>query len=187
MLIGLTGKAQAGKDTVGKILVEEHGFTRIAFADALKRVLLDIDPYIPSQNVPLSTYLEWLDDGAHDYAAAWDWAKQDPNVRGLLQRLGVAVRAHNENYWVNAAFDGVFDPHQRVVVTDVRFPNEVKAVLAREGRVFRVLRDGAGVNNHISETALDHYELPEIANNSSLDDLRVQVASLVAAMGGLVA
>src|SRR4051812_11153513 len=38
-VIGLVGFAGSGKDTVGQYLVEEHGFTSIAFADPLKDCL----------------------------------------------------------------------------------------------------------------------------------------------------
>lgn len=41
MIIGIVGFAQTGKDTVAKIL-SEHGFQRVAFADALKRVTMRI-------------------------------------------------------------------------------------------------------------------------------------------------
>ena len=35
-LIGLTGKARSGKDTVANYLFNQHGYTRIAFADPVK-------------------------------------------------------------------------------------------------------------------------------------------------------
>lgn len=35
-VVGLTGVARSGKDTVGRMLVERYGFTRVAFADGLK-------------------------------------------------------------------------------------------------------------------------------------------------------
>ena len=185
MLIGLTGKAQAGKDTVGNILVDEHGFTRVAFADALKEVLYDIDPFLPGQNVRLSDYLTWLDD---DYVAAWDLAKKLPEVRGLLQRTGQAVRVFDEDYWVKAVLNFLDTARpERVVITDVRMPNEYRAIIDRSGLVFRVLRDGSGVNNHITETALDSYAMPEIVNDGSIEDLKHRVAAVVASLGGLSA
>jgi dephospho-CoA kinase len=35
-LIGITGKARSGKDTIARHLWAQHAFTRIAFADPLK-------------------------------------------------------------------------------------------------------------------------------------------------------
>jgi hypothetical protein len=37
MIIGITGRAGAGKDTVADILVERHSFVRVALADEIKR------------------------------------------------------------------------------------------------------------------------------------------------------
>lgn len=41
MLVGLVGRAGAGKDTVAEVLVARHGFRRMAFADKLKEILSD--------------------------------------------------------------------------------------------------------------------------------------------------
>jgi hypothetical protein len=38
VIIGLSGGAGTGKDTVANILVEQHGFYKIAFADEIKRI-----------------------------------------------------------------------------------------------------------------------------------------------------
>ena len=46
MIIGISGYATAGKDTIGEILVENHGFRRIAFADKLREVLLALNPIV---------------------------------------------------------------------------------------------------------------------------------------------
>ena len=48
MIIGLTGYAQSGKDTVAKILVENYGFTRIAFADKIREFLYETNPMYDS-------------------------------------------------------------------------------------------------------------------------------------------
>ena len=62
-----------------------------------------------------------------------------------------------------------------------------QAVIERSGLVFRVIRDGAGVNDHVTETALDQYAMPEIDNNGSLEDLEHRVASVVSSLGGYAA
>jgi dephospho-CoA kinase len=41
-LIGVTGFARSGKDTVGQILVREHNYVRFAFADPIKKMIADM-------------------------------------------------------------------------------------------------------------------------------------------------
>jgi hypothetical protein len=162
LLVGLSGYAQTGKDTSGAMMVEEAGFTRLAFADALKSVALDSDTDLRN---------------AVRYAG-WEETKQShPHARLFLQHLGVAARDHiDQDVWVNAALRNV-SPGGRFVVTDVRFPNEAAAIRARGGFVVRVERPGTGpVNAHASETALDDFEFDAtLRNTGTLDDLRSRV------------
>lgn len=41
MIVGLSGQAGAGKDTVADFLVEHHGFVKIALADPIKRAAME--------------------------------------------------------------------------------------------------------------------------------------------------
>jgi dephospho-CoA kinase len=47
MIIGLSGYAQSGKDTVAKVLVEKYGYRRVAFADPIRDLLYGMDPLVP--------------------------------------------------------------------------------------------------------------------------------------------
>lgn len=159
-LIGLCGYARSGKDEVAKILSAERGFTRVAFADALREVAYLADPH----------FLRPLVD-----AYGWEAAKKEPKVREFLQDLGVAVRTVlGPSTWVDVA---LHSPHPYTVVSDVRFPNEAAAIRERGGQIWRVTRPGTGpVNAHESETALDS-DVPDrvIRNTGTLDDLRREV------------
>jgi dephospho-CoA kinase len=46
MIIGLSGYSRSGKDEVAKILVEDYGFTRIAFADKIRELLYEMNPIV---------------------------------------------------------------------------------------------------------------------------------------------
>ncbi len=78
MIIGLSGYAQSGKDTVAELLCLNYGFKRIAFADAIREGVVRLNPM--------------LDDGirvadlVEDYG--WDVAKGNTEVRRLLQVFG---------------------------------------------------------------------------------------------------
>lgn len=104
----------------------------------------------------------------------WDNAKQEPQVRRLLQDLGVAARKLiDEDIWVKVALRSV-SPGDRVVITDVRFENEAKHISELGGQLWRVKRPGVeAVNAHISETQMDGYKVDQIfLNNGSIDDLK---------------
>lgn len=179
-IVGLIGHKQAGKDTLAAYLVAGHGYTRVAFADALKRVTLKLNPWVA---VPVghSHHFRKLADLVRELG--WDGAKQIPEVRVFLQELGVAVRDEDEDFWVRTAM-AKMPSDSPVVVTDVRFPNEVTAVSA-QGSIVRVTRhdadEAAAHDPHISEHALDGYEADlTVDNNGSLDDLETQAAAVAA-------
>jgi hypothetical protein len=170
-LIGLTGYAQSGKDTVASILVEKYGYTRIAFADKIREFLYGINPMVACSP---TGYLQDLVN-----LVGWDAAKQEPQVRRLLQDLGVSARELlNEDIWITSALDGV-SKDERVVVTDVRFENEATMIRAMGGQLWRVKRVGFGpVNEHVSESELAGYKVDQIfVNNGTLDDLEVLVTT----------
>lgn len=170
-LIGLMGYAQVGKDTTAGVLAES-GFERIAFADALKQMLLSLDPIVTDGSEPqrrVSSVVE---------SEGWEGAKRIPEIRRLLQRLGTEAgrQVLGDGIWVDTAFQNVRHGG-KFVITDVRFPNEVAAVRKWGGKLWRVTRDGYGpVNGHASETAVDHVD-PDvvISNNADIDALWIEV------------
>jgi hypothetical protein len=170
-LIGLTGYAQSGKDTVASILVEKYGYTRIAFADKIRDFLYGINPMVACSP---TGYLQDLVN-----LVGWDNAKQEPQVRRLLQDLGISARELlDENIWITTAL-GKVDKDDRVVVTDVRFENEAMMIKLMGGQLWRVKRVGFGpVNEHVSESELDGYKVNQIfVNNGTLEDLEVLVTT----------
>jgi len=170
-IIGLTGYAQSGKDTLASILVEKYGYSRIAFADKIRDFLYGINPMVACSP---TGYLQDLVN-----LVGWDKAKQEPQVRRLLQDLGISARdLIDENIWVTAALGNV-DSDQRVVVTDVRFENEALMIKLMGGQLWRVKRVGVGpVNDHVSESELDGYKMDQIfLNNGTLGDLELLVTT----------
>ena len=176
MLIGLSGYAQSGKDSVAEVLVRDFGFVRIAFADKIKELLYEINPYFGYH----------LKD-AVDMGAGWDKVKQNPEVRRLLQTLGVGARTvFGEDFWVKQAMAQMNDPlRYDYVVTDVRFPNEMQAIWALNGKIWRVERPGIGsVNDHISEHAIKDEPVDlHINNTGTLEDLEKTVHNLMRHVG----
>lgn len=177
MLIGLTGYAQSGKDTLAKILVEEHGFVRIAFADKIREFLYEMNPMVDNVAFEPIYLRDRVDrDG-------WEVAKQNPHIRRALQNAGVAARkSFGEDFWVQAAFSDVRHSYN-IVVTDVRFKNEADWIKQFENSyIWRVKRSGVEpVNAHVSESEMDGYKADQIFNNNgTVDDLRDLLTSRLA-------
>lgn len=171
MIVGLSGYARVGKDTVADILVKEFGFKKVAFADKLREFLYTLDPVVlwdpnvePIPYIPSYMPLRWIiDEHGWDGYKDTGWAL---HIRQYLQRLGTECGREliDDNIWVNAAFGE--GNGQDIVIPDTRFFNEATAIKARKGVVFRVERPGVGpINNHPSETALDRWNFDGIIHN----------------------
>lgn len=143
MIIGLAGAAGCGKDTVADVLVAEHGFRRIAFADPLRAMVLTLDPFIPDgrANWDVSRLSDLVDE------FGWDTAKRNfPEVRRLLQVFGTEVIRGfvGTNFWVDYALKQMAEEPGDWVVTDCRFPNEADAIInfCNQGWVVQIVRPG---------------------------------------------
>lgn len=174
MIIGLSGYAQSGKDTVAELLCLNYGYKRVSFADPMREALLRLNPNIG--NEPLSHLV-------NDYG--WELAKHNPEVRRLLQVFGTQVgrEMFGENFWIDLAFKQV--TQDRVVFSDVRFPNEAQAIIKNGGQVWRIQREGhKPVNLHASEIAMDNWRFDDlILNHGNLNDLADEVFMLAKQKG----
>lgn len=172
VIIGISGYASSGKDTVAQILVDKFGYKRMAFADSIRDILYTLNPLAQK-----GIYIKQLVD---EYG--WDIAKQDPEVRRLLQVLGTEVGREffGDDIWVDTLIAKI-EPEDKVVITDVRFPNEAREINYLAGQIWRVNRNGIeAVNEHVSETQMDNYDFDFVINNNgSLEDLEQYITALI--------
>lgn len=173
--IGLVGYAQTGKDTAAEALAE-LGYVRVAFADGLRRALYNLNPLVQSGDEVV--YLRHLVD-----ACGWDRAKTEcEDVRELLQRMGTEAGRdiHGEDCWVDLGIREA-EKHDKVVFTDVRFPNEAAAVRRWGGGLIRIERPGTGpVNSHVSDQGLAQIACDETWTNDFPNRFEWQAAVLEA-------
>lgn len=178
-LIAFSGVARSGKDSAARVLIERHGFTRIAFADPMREALYRLNPIV----------LASKNDGGYDRLSdlvdyhGWDEVKVlYPEVRQLLQRFGTEAGRdiHGEDCWVNAAFRRA-EGLERIVITDVRFDNEARAVHKRGGLVVKVVRPGVeAVNGHVSDRGVTEHLLDRVIHNDgTLEELAYRVEALL--------
>lgn len=171
--IGLIGYAGSGKDTVATHLVR-RGYTRVAFADPVRSVLLSVNPLITRDGLRLRDAVE---------AHGWDSVKRTiPEVRVLLQGLGAGVRdSLGESVWVEHALRRMDALSGPVVVTDVRYPNEARALQRRGFSLVWVQRPGVGpANTHPSETGIPvGFADAVLTNSGSIPELYEAVDALL--------
>lgn len=174
MIVGVTGRAQHGKDTVGQRLVERFGFEQFGFASALKELALRVNPYVPLGH-PYPTVFMQLTDVVRDYG--WERAKQTKEVRRVLQELGTGVRdTVGQASWVRALSVELLEKRpSRAVITDLRFPNEADFIRESGGWLLRVTRPdfNNGVDpSHPSEAAVAGLHVDfELVNSGSIEQL----------------
>lgn len=167
MIIGLCGFAQTGKDTLANELVARLGFERRAFADTLRNVLYELNPIVYGDG-PGNV------ERVQDLVDAWGYERakiEHPEIRALLQRLGTeAGRKYiAEDIWSRVVFENAHGP--RLVIPDVRFPNEAKAIKDRGGIIVRVTREGyTPINAHVSEIAYTDQDYL-LENNGTPEEL----------------
>ncbi|MGW1277577.1 deoxynucleotide monophosphate kinase family protein [Streptomyces tsukubensis] len=176
--VALIGAAGSGKDTVGARLIERFAFVRVAFADPVRALALDLDPIIctvpgPYGPVPLRlSHIVGIE--------GWDRAKQRREVRRTLQHVGQSLRDRDPEVWVRPALDKIATADRwslPIVVTDVRYLNEARALRQRGALLVRIERPG----DH------DHQADPEAQQHRSETELATFPADAVLTNGGSLA
>lgn len=208
MIIGICGFIGSGKDTIADYLTNFHGYRRESFANSLKDAV--------------SVVFGWdrtLLEGRTKQAREWreqrdDWWSErlgrDITPRWVLQYWGTDVlrKGFHDDIWIASLENKLRSSQDNIVISDCRFPNEIKSIKNAGGLVVRVVRgpepewyDAAvSVNKgpdgnatwalshtkleklkiHASETAWvgTNFDLV-LHNDGSIDDLFAQVKGLV--------
>jgi len=209
MIIGVCGFIGSGKDTVADYLVNLHHFRRESFANTLKDAVSAVFGWD-------RTMLEGRTKQAREWREQVDtwWADrlEIPHLtpRWILQNWGTEIcrRGFHDAIWIASLENKLRNSTDDVVISDCRFPNEIKSIKKAGGIVVRVARgpepewyDAAmslnhGPNGntnwalsgrrleqlgvHASETAWVGTKFDAVLdNNSTLDDLYQQIMHLV--------
>lgn len=184
MLVAFSGMKGSGKDTAARVLIEEYGFTKIAFADALREALLVLDPLVTIEDEWQPVQLVRLSKVISEYG--WDWAKNAiPEVRRLMQVFGTEVgrMLFGENVWVDTLskkFIDLASVKTKYVITDCRFENEAKFVQDTFGIIVWVTRPGVTSDGHASEsTVVKDYADYYLTNDETIEELEEDVRMMM--------
>lgn len=164
VLVGLAGVAGSGKDVAGEHLQRYHGFTRYAFANPIRDMLHAL---MQHSGIDMRA---WSEERS---------LKEQPipgieqSYRRLAQTLGTEWgRTLDATLWLRIAGLRLGLPHQprspRMVITDVRMPNEAAWIQAMGGQVWRIDRPTAApVAKHSSEQLIGEIRADAAIDNSS--------------------
>ena len=169
MLIGVCGKAGAGKDTIADYFINNHGFQKIALADPIKRLVKDV--------FVLDDHTVYDRDAREQPLEDWpNWT-----VRKLLQFIGTELFREkiDDAIWVKSLWKKVEQNKDiNYICSDLRFPNELKyfQAHAKTGEFFciKVVRPGCNGNVGLAGHASEAYDLKgdiEIVNDGEIKDL----------------
>ena len=173
-LIGISGKMGSGKNTVASMLCDiDQEFEQKSYGHKLKQVCsiltgIPIEKFEDQEFKKTQLGIEWWPDF------------RSMSVRELLQKVGTECMRDclHPNTWVNALFAD-YKENSKWIITDVRFPNEYKAIKEFGGVVVRVSRPCISYDEHISETVLDNHKFDyKIYNEGDFNALYDQVKEL---------
>jgi hypothetical protein len=141
MIIGFVGFMGSGKDTAADYLVNFHGFRRDSFANTLKDAVAAVFGWD-------RTLLEGRTSEARVWREQVDpwWAERLnlPHLtpRWVLQYWGTEVcrMGFHDDIWIASLENKIRKTTDNVVISDVRFTNEIKAIHNAGGKVIRVKR-----------------------------------------------
>jgi hypothetical protein len=141
MIIGVCGFIGSGKDTIADYLVNFHEFRRESFASTLKDAVAAVFGWD-------RTLLEGRTKQAREWREQVDpwWAERlnMPNLtpRWVLQYWGTEVcrKGFHDDIWIASLENKLRLATDNVVISDCRFPNEIRAIKEAGGVVIRVQR-----------------------------------------------
>ena len=146
-VIGLCGFAGAGKSTVASALVATGEFVEVAIALPLKELCVDlVQLFWPSVDVSMECMLDGvLKETPFEPAVQFGTVSANTTPRQVLQVIGTdVIRKHlGDDTWIRLALQKIKEAlgaGKRVVVSDVRFPDEVRALREALGPAFMLVQ-----------------------------------------------
>lgn len=191
MIIGIIGKKGVGKDTLCDYLVNRYNLEKYSFADPLKRTLIEMF-CLKKEQVYEQELKEVIDPrwgiSPREMMQIFGTNIIQNNINNFFPNLKTEPRLFWVEHFINSYKERMItDPNLKIIISDVRFLHEAKAVKEIGGKLIRIIRstsDDSNLNSdpdqirfqqHSSETELDDLEegwIDDIIdNNTNLEEL----------------
>lgn len=202
MIIGICGFIGSGKDTIADYLVNFHEFRRDSFASTLKDAVSSVFGWdremLEGRTAQSRLWREETD--------LW-WSNRlgtPVTPRLMLQLWGTEVcrKGFHDDIWIASLENKLRNSSDNIVISDCRFPNEIKSIRESGGKIIWVQRgliphwyDVASIANcgdtkahawlkeqgiHASEYSWAGTEFDAtIDNNGTIENLYNQVKNLL--------
>lgn len=183
-LIGLYSPAsRMGKSTASQFLIEGLGFTLVKFAGPVKAVT---GVFLTEMGVPEDQLHDYL-EGHLKEAPLGEYGFDELSSRRIQQVMGTEAgrKSLDTNLWITIAGRKVrklLDQGKRVIIDDMRFPNEYDLIKAMGGETWCVYnpRVEITVSDHPSEGLLSNHAFDRaLINEGTIADLEQQVLEAV--------
>ena len=149
LVIGLAGHAGCGKDSaIVNLLKADHIFARTAFADKIRDI----------GNIFGFTHHQMTDRTLKEKVDEY-WGI---SPRKFMQLVGSEMFRHHlcPDVWIKALFRTLerdYGNKKVVFITDVRFPNEAKAIQDEGGIVIRITRPSLKISSEVLHHESERY------------------------------
>jgi uridine kinase len=181
ILIGIAGQKYNGKDTIADYLVSTYGFIKISFADKLKemcKVLFNFtdEQLYGSQKETIDNYWNIAPRDVFQYFGT-DIMRND--IKKILPSI-------ENDFWIKCTFKQIDNfikenNNCKIVIADVRFPNEVNAIKSYNGHIIRVIRPSIQNDDfHESESQIPFLNVDyEIINDNNINELYKKIDNIL--------
>jgi hypothetical protein len=181
-LIGITGAAGTGKDTLGNYLTERYGYRRQALADPVKELLNKRFGW--TMEMWQDRYWKELPQPQAGFHAEEGYESYVYSPRTWAQWLGTEAGrdVHGEDIWIKLLFarwrDAGLPP---TVITDVRFDNEANTLRTAGAQIIHLVRSGiVPVVGHASEGGVTRQPGDFVLyNNSSPEHMFLEASAML--------
>lgn len=141
MIIGICGFIGAGKDTAADYLVNFHEYRRESFANTLKDAVSAVFGW---DRIMLEGRTKEAREWREQVDPWWAERLEMPHLtpRWILQYWGTEVcrQGFHDDMWIASLENKLRKTQDNVVISDCRFPNEIKAIQAQGGKIIWVQR-----------------------------------------------